>query len=128
MTQCGRFGQTDCTKARCTGWFTEDRVTGKCCAGLFVELSLIDLCSVSCESAIICDIFVYLYIDRIPFFFEPNFTANVVPLRAALRLLTSQDKESSSNDKQTYKSVVYGDFLLRKVDTNFALDGKGKYD
>lgn len=68
------------------------------------------------------------YRVSIPFFFEPNFTANVVPLRAALRLLTSQDKESSSNDKQTYKSVVYGDFLLRKVDTNFALDGKGKYD
>lgn len=77
---------------------------------------------------ILCDRFVYLYIDRIPFFFEPNFTANVAPLRAALRLLPSQDKESSLNEKQTYKSVVYGDFLLGKVNTNFALDGKGKYD
>jgi len=67
------------------------------------------------------------YRVSIPFFFEPNFTANIAPLPAALRLVPSQDKESS-NEGQSYKSVVYGDFLLRKVDSNFALDGKGKYD
>ncbi|KAF8073601.1 hypothetical protein FPV67DRAFT_1620840 [Lyophyllum atratum] len=58
---------------------------------------------------------------RIPFFFEPNFDANVMPLAAALRLQKSEERT------EYRKSVVYGDFLMGKVGNNFA-GGKGKYD
>ncbi|KAG6910675.1 hypothetical protein DXG01_008719 [Tephrocybe rancida] len=61
------------------------------------------------------------YRVSIPFFFEPNFDADVKPLAAALRL---QDKE----DRVEYrKSVIYGDFLMGKVGNNFSDDKKGKY-
>ncbi|EJC98113.1 Clavaminate synthase-like protein [Fomitiporia mediterranea MF3/22] len=60
---------------------------------------------------------------RIPFFFEPNFTARVEPLAAALRL----QKDSIQPAYAHYEPVVYGEFLLKKVAGNFA-SGKGKYD
>ncbi|KAJ8080588.1 hypothetical protein AAF712_003034 [Marasmius tenuissimus] len=63
------------------------------------------------------------YRVSIPFFFEPNFTAEVKPLAAAKRIKEAQNIDS----EKTYKPVVYGDFLLSKVTNNFA-DGKGKYD
>ncbi|KAG6886960.1 hypothetical protein C0992_001432 [Termitomyces sp. T32_za158] len=58
---------------------------------------------------------------NIPFFFEPNFDADIRPLDAALRLQKPEDR------KEQRKPVVYGEFLLKKVGSNFA-DGKGKYD
>ncbi|KAF5377963.1 hypothetical protein D9615_006707 [Tricholomella constricta] len=61
------------------------------------------------------------YRVSIPFFFEPNFEADVKPLAAALRLQEPEDR------KEYRKSVVYGDFLMGKVSNNFA-GGKGKYD
>ncbi|KIJ64438.1 hypothetical protein HYDPIDRAFT_90521 [Hydnomerulius pinastri MD-312] len=61
---------------------------------------------------------------RVPFFFEPNFTANVKPLPAAMRLIS----EGGSAPKKVYEPVIYGDFLLKKVGNNFAVEGKGKYD
>ncbi|EGN98401.1 hypothetical protein SERLA73DRAFT_56529 [Serpula lacrymans var. lacrymans S7.3] len=69
---------------------------------------------------------------RIPFFFEPNFNANVEPLAAALRIQQREANQptgaSSSNDK-TYRSVIYGEFLMNKVGNNFSVEGgKGKYD
>ncbi|KAF9220945.1 Clavaminate synthase-like protein [Gyrodon lividus] len=61
---------------------------------------------------------------RIPFFFEPNFTANVKPLAPAIRLTA----ESAKAPERVYEPVVYGNFLLNKVGHNFATEGKGKYD
>ncbi|CAE6383943.1 unnamed protein product [Rhizoctonia solani] len=58
----------------------------------------------------------------VPFFFEPNFNAVVKPLPAALRLPEVQGKE-----EERYESVVYGEFLYKKVSNNFSL-GKGRYD
>ena len=68
-------------------------------------------------------------LPRIPFFFEPNFTAHVQPLAAALRL---QEHETANETGQElklnkYQPVVYGNFLLGKVGNNF-VQGKGKYD
>jgi isopenicillin N synthase-like dioxygenase len=64
------------------------------------------------------------YRVSIPFFFEPNFDANVTPLAAARRL---QEKPNSHDNDKSYSPVVYGEFLMKKVGSNFA-DGKGKYD
>lgn len=61
------------------------------------------------------------YRVSIPFFFEPNFDAEVKPLTAALRLQEPEDRKECRN------SVVYGEFLMAKVGNNFA-GGKGKYD
>jgi len=66
------------------------------------------------------------YRISIPFFFEPNFRANITTLAAARRLQGAQSSGDSSNSK-TYPPVVYGEFLLKKVGSNFA-EGKGKYD
>ncbi|KAF8749493.1 Clavaminate synthase [Rhizoctonia solani] len=54
--------------------------------------------------------------------FEPNFDALVEPLPAALRLPEVQGKA-----EERYQSVVYGEFLYKKVSNNFSL-GKGRYD
>jgi len=59
------------------------------------------------------------YRVSIPFFFEPNFSAHIKPLDAALRL-------QSGNGDDIKKPVVYGEFLLNKVTTNF--DKGSKYD
>ncbi|OJT15278.1 hypothetical protein TRAPUB_8200 [Trametes pubescens] len=67
---------------------------------------------------------------RIPFFFEPNFDALIEPLPAAVRL---QEEERAARGvhagapRKTYQPVVYGEFLLRKVGSNFDT-GKGRYD
>ncbi|KAG6820182.1 hypothetical protein H0H93_004313 [Arthromyces matolae] len=57
--------------------------------------------------------------EAIPFFFEPNFDADVHPLAAALRLQKPEDKT------KLRQSVVYGEFLKGKVGSNF---GDGKRD
>jgi len=59
----------------------------------------------------------------VPFFFEPNFDAVVEPLPAMLRL-EEMSEESKTNQ---YQPVVYGEFLYKKVASNFVL-GKGRYD
>lgn len=59
----------------------------------------------------------------VPFFFEPNFNAVVEPLPAMLRL---EEKSEESKTNQ-YQPVVYGEFLYKKVTSNFVL-GKGRYD
>jgi len=64
------------------------------------------------------------YTDRVPFFFEPNFDALVKPLDAVARLRVKEGLPSETDRKP----VVYGDFLTSKVGSNFAVDGKGKYD
>jgi len=66
--------------------------------------------------------------DRIPFFFEPNFSTVVRPLPAINRLKEVKDAAHESDAK--YADVVYGEFLLKKVGSNFSEDtpGKGKYD
>ncbi|KAI0061684.1 Clavaminate synthase-like protein [Artomyces pyxidatus] len=71
---------------------------------------------------------------RIPFFFEPNFDANVSPLAAAKLIeedcvasTTAEKAIAAHKQKKTYTPTIYGDFLLRKVGGNFAT-GKGKYD
>lgn len=46
-------------------------------------------------------------------------------LAAARRL--QQGGQGAQNGTKEYQPVVYGDFLLKKVGSNFA-DGKGKYD
>ncbi|CDO71441.1 hypothetical protein BN946_scf184909.g35 [Trametes cinnabarina] len=65
---------------------------------------------------------------RIPFFFEPNFDARIEPLPTALR---AQEEDRSLRGikgvRKTYQPVVYGEFLLKKVGTNFDT-GKGRYD
>jgi hypothetical protein len=62
---------------------------------------------------------------RIPFFFEPNFDSNITVLAAARRL---QDVGSKGGSRNTYDPVVYGEFLLKKVGSNFGEEGKGRYD
>ncbi|QRV77469.1 hypothetical protein RhiJN_05484 [Ceratobasidium sp. AG-Ba] len=60
------------------------------------------------------------YRVSVPFFFEPNFDAVVKPLPAALRL-------AETSKEQLAEPVVYGEFLYKKVASNFVL-GKGRYD
>lgn len=61
---------------------------------------------------------------RIPFFFEPNFDALVKPLAAVLRM-----QDGQGGDTVQKKPVVYGDFLVGKVGSNFDIgDKKGRYD
>jgi len=75
------------------------------------------------------------YRISIPFFFEPNFDALVKPLPAALRMLERESSQEFSDNgscqeiakKKVYSPVSYGQFLLKKVGSNFAT-GKGKYD
>jgi hypothetical protein len=67
-----------------------------------------------------------LFIFRIPFFFEPNFDAHIKPLDAARRL------QNEDTDKETVAvsdrlPIVYGDFLMNKVGSNFS-SGTGRYD
>ncbi|KII86863.1 hypothetical protein PLICRDRAFT_113458 [Plicaturopsis crispa FD-325 SS-3] len=65
----------------------------------------------------------------IPFFFEPNFSAEVKPLAAALRLQNYDANTTEGNEDKAqllYPLVIYGDFLLQKVGGNFA-SAKGKY-
>ncbi|KAN0087466.1 hypothetical protein V8E55_006087 [Tylopilus felleus] len=61
---------------------------------------------------------------RIPFFFEPNFTALVAPLPAAMRIM----EEKGDAPQEVHKPVNYGEFLMKKVGSNFAIDGRGNYD
>ncbi|KAL0961069.1 hypothetical protein HGRIS_006053 [Hohenbuehelia grisea] len=63
------------------------------------------------------------YRVSIPFFFEPNFDAEIKPLPAALRLLANGE---GTGKEIKHKEVVYGQFLLSKVTNNFA--GGSKYD
>lgn len=59
------------------------------------------------------------YRVSIPFFFEPNFNANVKPLAGVL---------ARTEHAKVYGPVIYGDFLLGKVGSNFAQDGaRGRY-
>jgi len=65
-----------------------------------------------------------LFISRIPFFFEPNFDAHIKPLAAARRIQDGGTDIKTDSDVDS-RSVVYGDFLMKKVGGNFA---KGRYD
>ncbi|TFY77190.1 hypothetical protein EWM64_g6823 [Hericium alpestre] len=72
------------------------------------------------------------YRVSIPFFFEPNFTAVVKPLSAALRIQEGLDTSGRipgtiPQSHKKYEPTVYGEFLKAKVSGNFAT-GKGKYD
>ena len=71
---------------------------------------------------------ILIKISRLPFFFEPNFDALIEPLPAALRI-QEEDKAIRKlvEPVKMYKPIVYGDFLLRKVGSNFDTS-KGRYD
>ncbi|KAL4081059.1 hypothetical protein J3A83DRAFT_4204408 [Scleroderma citrinum] len=59
------------------------------------------------------------YRTSIPFFFEPNFDANVKPLATVL---------ARTGNTASYEPVIYGDFLLGNVENNFTQDGtRGRY-
>ena len=64
----------------------------------------------------------------VPFFFEPNFTAHVAPLAAALRIQAQsrsdddQGGDGGKVDTSAYPAVVYGEFLKSKVASNFSED------
>jgi hypothetical protein len=68
----------------------------------------------------------------IPFFFEPNFDAEVAPLEAARRiqkdfsLLGGEHYTSKQVPEKKYEPVIYGDFLRGKVSNNF--DGGDRYN
>lgn len=64
---------------------------------------------------------------RLPFFFEPNFDALIKPLAGAIQ---EQEQRGEQVDESLYSSVVYGEFLKKKVGSNFAeaTPGKGRYD
>ncbi|KAI9058326.1 Clavaminate synthase-like protein [Trametes sanguinea] len=68
------------------------------------------------------------YRVSIPFFFEPNFDAHIEPLPTAVQ---AQEEDRALRGlkglRKTYQPVVYGDFLLKKVGSNFNT-GKGRYD
>jgi len=72
------------------------------------------------------------YRVSIPFFYEPNFAAVVKPLQAALRLQQNSGRhhfDSKSNKeeiKRTYDPIVYGEFLLSKVNNNFYTEGEAR--
>jgi len=65
------------------------------------------------------------YRVSIPFFFEPNFNAHVKPLAAPLRI-----QEGNTNHPVMARTpVVYGNFLMAKVGSNFASElGTGRYE
>jgi len=68
----------------------------------------------------------------IPFFFEPNFTAEIAPLEAVRRIqedssYTAERHHTSKTVRKVYEPTIYGDFLRNKVRNNFA-HGGGKYD
>lgn len=62
------------------------------------------------------------YRVSLPFFFEPNFNAQVKPLTGALR----KQKEEGWLPGKEYGEVKYGDFLLGKVGGNFVKEGGEK--
>lgn len=62
--------------------------------------------------------------SSVPFFFEPNFDALVKPIPGALR---KKAEETGELENPVYKPVVYGDFLLAKVGSNFAGESSGRY-
>uniref|UniRef100_A0A8H7XPF6 Fe2OG dioxygenase domain-containing protein n=1 Tax=Psilocybe cubensis TaxID=181762 RepID=A0A8H7XPF6_PSICU len=64
----------------------------------------------------------------IPFFFEPNFDALIKSLPVMERIRSEGGPVAAKAQLTSKMSVVYGDFLVRKVGNNFAADGKGKYD
>ncbi|KAH9969598.1 Clavaminate synthase-like protein [Russula dissimulans] len=65
----------------------------------------------------------------IPFFFEPNFTAEIAPLEAVRRIQedSSYTAERHHTSKPVYEPTIYGDFLRNKVRNNFGYSG-GKHD
>jgi len=73
----------------------------------------------------------------VPFFFEPNFTAHVAPLAAALRIQAQsrpdgdEGEDGGKVDTSAYPPMVYGEFLKSKVAGNFSEDAtsgkKGRY-
>jgi len=66
------------------------------------------------------------YRVSIPFFFEPNFNAEIAPLEAARRV-QNDSNPTPEQIRKIYEPTVYGNFLLKKVRNNFAIGG-GKYD
>ncbi|KAA8492230.1 putative 2-oxoglutarate-dependent dioxygenase [Porphyridium purpureum] len=54
----------------------------------------------------------------IPFFFEPNFDAVIVPLH--MNMTGYDDSASVQDSKCVFKPIRYGDHLMRKIATNFA--------
>ncbi|KAF9046441.1 Clavaminate synthase-like protein [Panaeolus papilionaceus] len=64
------------------------------------------------------------YRVSIPFFFEPNFDAHIQPVESVVNKL----KDEGTLEKYGgVKPVVYGDFLLKKVGSNFDTTGKDRY-
>jgi len=68
------------------------------------------------------------YRVSIPFFYEPNFDANIAPLPAALRIQGNPVRHTGKGSTilRIYEPTVYGDFLMKKVGGNFAT-GRDRY-
>ncbi|KAG8892414.1 Carnitine O-acetyltransferase mitochondrial, partial [Tulasnella sp. 403] len=62
------------------------------------------------------------YRVSLPFFFEPNLNAVIKPLPAAVRL---QAEAREVVDESKYQAVDYGEFLKRKVGSNFSDETPG---
>ncbi|KAG8904608.1 Carnitine O-acetyltransferase mitochondrial [Tulasnella sp. 403] len=62
------------------------------------------------------------YRVSLPFFFEPNLNAVIKPLPAAVRL---QAEAREVVDESKYQAVDYGEFLRRKVGSNFSDETPG---
>jgi len=66
----------------------------------------------------------------IPFFFEPNFDALIEPLDINIQH-DQENREPLENGslvmRKSYAPVVYGEFLMKKVGSNFAGGPKKRY-
>ena len=58
-----------------------------------------------------------------PFFFEPNFDALIMPLDAVARLRARDGLHAVADTKP----IIYGDFLVGKVGNNFDKENGGRY-
>ncbi|KAG2010065.1 2OG-Fe(II) oxygenase [Coprinopsis cinerea AmutBmut pab1-1] len=67
------------------------------------------------------------YRVSIPFFFEPNFDALVEPLPAALRAKAKETGVKLEDIRPEKEPIVYGEFLMKKVGNNFAVEGRDRY-
>ncbi|GAA6013708.1 hypothetical protein JCM8202_000784 [Rhodotorula sphaerocarpa] len=62
------------------------------------------------------------YRVSVPFFFEPNYEAEMSPLAAACQRREQEDPSNAREAIETIKPITYGDFLAAKVAKNFALE------
>ena len=124
----------DCIRVHCTGSFT-----GVATIGGYDLISVYDIISYTSAHLLVFRELSFCFqphggvrldfaFTRVPFFFEPNFDALIKPLDAALRMQAEDSNPLHPGVfKQNYEPVRYGEFLKKKVGSNFDT-GKGRYD